>query len=250
VLASILLGGFAVTLVLRAVASVAPIAAPFGVAALHGALLVTAIGWAAHDGGWDPRPLQAAIVLCLLVAACLTAADRRAGIAYLGLGAVLAVAAASGRLEPLGVRAVSARWVAVGVALGAVLGGHLLLSASRTVSFRVREDGVILYAAAFAYDIGANVPSAEGFFRGALFNRLQRRRTFAAAASSATAACIARYVADPVLPAGVDAMAGAIFYILVLSVVTAWLLWRTGSLLPGIAAALAFFAAWRLLAAT
>ena len=45
--------------------------------------------------------------------------------------------------------------------------------------------------AALAYDVGANVLAAECFFRGALFNRAQRRWSFAAAAALASGLIIA-----------------------------------------------------------
>lgn len=218
------------------------------VTTLQAALLATAIGWAAHDARWDARWLQAAIVALLAVAGAASLVERRGGFLYLVVGGALVAAGTRGRLEPLGVRGVSVVWIVLGVGVGAVLGGHLLIAASRTVSFHVRDDGAIVYLAALAYDLGANVPAAEGFFRGALFNRLQRRGSFATAAAISSAACVIRYVIDPQLPSAVDTVAGAVFYILVLSIANAWLLWRTGSLLPGVGAAVTFFAAWRLLA--
>jgi len=46
----------------------------------------------------------------------------------------------------------------------------------------------------------------------------------------------------------VEIVAGMLFYISLLSVTSAWLFWRSGSLVPGALAAGLFFAAYRLLA--
>src|SRR5439155_18457685 len=76
-----------------------------------------------------------------------------------------------GRLATLGLAGpVPGRALLAAVALGAFLGGPLLVSPSLTLGVRLRPDpGGVL--SALAYDAGANVLAAECFFRGALFNR-------------------------------------------------------------------------------
>jgi hypothetical protein len=131
------------------------------------------------------------------------------------------------------------------VVLGAFLGGHLLVSASLTLGVRLRLDRTVL--AALVYDVGASVPAAECFFRGALFNRAQRRWSAAAGWALATVAYVARYLVDPLLPKSVEWLVGAAFYLTLLSAGNCWLFWWSGSLVPGGVAALLFFAAYRLL---
>src|SRR5438876_8806410 len=92
---------------------------------------------------------------------------------------------------------VSPRPVVVAVLAGAGLASHLLISASRTLGVQVRVDHGSDVLAAIAYDLGANVLAAECFFRGALFNRAQRRWAFAGAAPIATAASVLRYGVHP-----------------------------------------------------
>ena len=89
--------------------------------------------------------------------------------------------------------------------------------------------------------------AAECLFRGALFNRAQRRWSFATALALATAAYVARYLVDPLLPKSVEWVVGAVFYLTLLSAGNCWLFWWSGSLVPGVVSALVFFAAYRLL---
>lgn len=215
----------------------------------HGALIGMALGWAGADGvpAWNPGGATVGLVALLALAATATAVDPRGALAYLAVPLGLVPLAARGRLVPLGVvRPVPAAALPIGLAAGAALGGHLLLSAALARRYPVRDDG--LYLAALAYDLGANVLWGEGFFRGALFNRVQRRASFAAAATLSTAACLARYLIDPLLPKTVDVVIGAVVYLTLLSMANAWLLWWSGSLLPALASAFVFFAAYRLLA--
>lgn len=220
------------------------------VTAGHAALLGTALAWAAHDGRvtWNPRR---AIALGSGLLA-LGALGRWLGLA----GAVLSLAVPvwfaalglTGRLAPLGVRLPRPPAAGlVGAAAGALLGAHLLLTASRTLGYQLRGDGLAPWGAAFAYDLGANVLVTESFCRGALFGRVWRRESFAAGAVVSTAACVARYVADPLLPKTVEVLVGTMLYVTLLSLANAWLRAWSGSLLPGIAGALVFFAAWRAL---
>src|SRR5262249_2790906 len=112
---------------------------------------------------------------------------------------------------------------------------------------RIQSAGAFLQA--LAYDAGANVLVAECFFRGALFDRLQRHWSFWPAAAVATVACVLRYVVDPLLPKSVELVVGAVFYTGLQSLASCWLLWWSGSLVPGYVSGLGFFAAYRLLKA-
>ena len=154
--------------------------------------------------------------------------------AYLALPLWLALLAGRGRLSAVGVRRPE-RGIAilVGLGLGAALGGHLLLSATLSLGYRVRQDGLGAYLATFAYDVGANVPSSELFFRGVLFDHLQRRWSFVTGAAVATAAYLVRYLLDPRLPGTTEAMVGGVVYLSLLSLGNCWVFWWSGSLIPG-----------------
>lgn len=214
---------------------------PAAIAGAHGALLGVALAWAGARG------VTLAVPAILLVAASTAAAVDRAGVVtYLAVPLWLGALARGGRLAALGLGArPRLRCVVVGLVVGAGLGAHLLATASRTLGYHIAPGPASV--AAIAYDLGANVVSAECFFRGALFNRLQRRWSFAAAAAVATAAALARYLVDPLLPKGAGAVLGGLFYLTLLGVANCWLLWWSGSLVPGLLAALGFFAAYRLL---
>jgi hypothetical protein len=70
---------------------------------------------------------------------------------------------------------------------------------------------------------------------------------FAAATALATAACLVRYLLDPLLPRTVEMAVGAVFYLTLLAVAGCWLLRWSGSLVPGYVAAVLFFTAYRTL---
>jgi hypothetical protein len=215
-----------------------------GLAVAHGALLGTALAWTAAGAGrarWSP--LEAALVLG--AAAAGAALHPLGALAYAAVPAWLVWRHAAW----LGARA----WrpvpaVAAGAAFGLLLGAHLLVNTALTFGYRVRTGPLVELANWWAYDLGANVLTAELFFRGALFERIYRRWSFAPAAAISTAAAIARYLADPLLPHSPEIAAGATFYMAVLGVGNCWLLARTGSLGPALAAAGFFFGAYRLLA--
>ena len=137
--------------------------------------------------------------------------------------------------------------LAIGFAVGAFLGAHLLVTASLTFGYGVSVASLAGYATALAYDAGANALSAEWLFRGALFSHWWRHWGFWGAAATATAMGLLRYLLDPALPQTAEARAGAIFYLAALglaaSVLRAW----SGSLVPGYLASIAFFAAYRTL---
>lgn len=216
----------------------------------HGGLLAVAITWGAADAGVRLPPRAPWMVIGLVgVGATATAFDPRAAVVSLATPVWLAVLARRGWLVGLGLHPrVQLRPILVGAALGAVLGGHVLYSASQTLGHPLRAEGWLLVLALWAYDIGANILSAECFFRGALFNRLQRRWSFAAAAVVATAAVLLRYLVDPLLPGHVEVLAGALFYMSILGAANCRLLWFSGSLVPGLVSSLLFFLAYRLLA--
>ena len=214
-----------------------------GVAAGQGALLATALAWA----GCGSRPGLVGVVLLACSAAAATLGPPGA-LGYASVPLWLAWRARGGRLAGLGLCGPVPRTALLAGALaGAFLGGHLLVSASLTLGVRLRTDAGVAVLSALAYDLGANVPATECFFRGALFNRAQRRWSFGAALALSTAACVARYLLDPLLPKSVELVAGAAFYVTLLSGVNCWLFWWSGSLVPGLTAALLFFAAYRLL---
>lgn len=212
------------------------------VVAGHGALLATALAWATRAVG----PAWVALLL-LGGAAAASRLGPPGALAYLGPALWVARLAARGRLTPLGLGPrVPRRALAAGVGIGVFLGAHLLVSASRTFGYQVRADPAEV-AVWMAYDLGANVLAAECFFRGALFNRVQRRASFATGAIVSTAACLIRYLVDPLLPRTAALLIGSVFYLSLVSVGNCWLLWWSGSTVPGVAASLVFFAAYRLL---
>jgi hypothetical protein len=222
-----------------------------GVAAGQGALLATALAWAACDAPGARRRVTRLPVVLVVAAVVLAGVRPWGALAYLLVPATMALLARDGRLRSLGLGVpLTGRALLLGVLGGAFLGGHLLVCAARTFGYRLRTDDLGPALAGIAYDAGANLIAAECFFRGALFNRLARRWSFGPAAVVSTLACVLRYVVDPLLPKQVELVVGAIFYIALQSVVSAWLLWWSGSVLPGIASGLLFFAAYRLLGVT
>lgn len=220
------------------------------IAAGHGAMLATALTWAAADARppWNARWSALITIVLLGLGTAASTLGEWGAVAYLGVPLWLALLTARGRLAPLGLSfPVPAIAVMLGLGIGLALGGHLLLSAGRTLGYRLRDDGLAAYLAAVAYDVGANVPSSEGFFRGALFNRAQRLAPFGPAVVLSVGAALVRYVADPLLPKTVEVMAGTLLYIALLGVTNAWLLSWSGSLVPALVSSLVFFAAYRML---
>jgi hypothetical protein len=219
------------------------------VTAAHGALLSASLGRAAALGAWPAAGAVTLTIALLALGAGGAALGPGGAVAHVLLPAWLLGLAARGRLTALGLRRpLAGAWLLAGAGLGAALGGHLLLSAALTLGYRLRHDGLASYLAALAYDLGANVPSGELFFRGVLFDHLQRRRSFTAGAAVATGAYLGRYLLDPRLPATVETITGAVLYLSLLSLGNCWLVWRSGNLGPALASSLAFFAAYRALA--
>jgi hypothetical protein len=151
-------------------------------------------------------------------------------------------------LRAMGVGTARVSHAMVGLGVGAFLGAHLLITASRTLGYRLQPSGLPAYLGALAYDAGANALTAEWLFRGAVFSLLWRRGTFWPAAQLATTLSVVRYLLDPALPHAAEARAGAVFYLGLVGLVGCALRAWSGSLLPGYLAAMAFFAAYRLLA--
>jgi membrane protease YdiL (CAAX protease family) len=219
------------------------IVAVVGVAVGHGTLLMVA--FASADTGWR-RPTLVVVGL-LAAAAALSRAGLAGPLAYLLVPAVIwCLARRRPAWEALGITtAVPLRAALVGLASGLCLGAHLLITASRTLGYQVGGLSVGAYAVAIGYDLGANVVSAECLFRGALFNGLQRRWPFWAAAVVSTLAEVVRYVVDPSLPKSADAIAGAVFYVVLLGIASCALFRWSGSLVPGAIGRLSFFAVYR-----
>jgi hypothetical protein len=217
-----------------------------GGGAAQGSLLACAVAWIAgrSERAADLRPLG--IAMTALGGAVAAASMPGGAIAY--LLAPLWLWRRRARLPALGLHAAPApRLLLAGLGLGAVLGAHLIITASLTLGYRVMRPAASDLVPWLAYDLGANVLAAECFFRAALFDRAQRRWSFGVATALSTAACVVRYLADPLLPPTLEVLAGAAFYITLLSVGNCWLYWRTGSVTPGLVAGYAFFAVYRLL---
>jgi hypothetical protein len=220
------------------------VAAVTGVAALHGGLIVAALVWS----GISLR--EASVVVALIVLARIAAAvDPMGALAYLLTPCWLARLAVQGRLRRLGL---AAPWpwgaMVIGGLAGVALAVHLITCASRTLGYVVRYDAAVLLPA-LAYDLGANVLSAELFFRGALLQHLWRRWAFEVALVAAAGAAAVRYCFDPFVAAP-ELRVGAAVYMVLLALLNGGLYRWSGSLLPGIVAATVFFACYRLLGST
>jgi hypothetical protein len=217
--------------------------------AAHGGLL--ALGWLlATDAapGWAGPVVRLGVTV--LVASTAARLHPLGALAFLFVPGVLLVEA--GRrpcLRAIGLRGARPVHAVAGLAVGAFLGAHLLVTASRTFGYRLQIGGLTTYLSALAYDVGANALSAEWAFRGAMFSWLWRRWSFWPAALVTTALSLLRYLLDPALPHAAEARAGAVFYLGLVGLIACALRAWSGSLLPGYLAALAFFAAYRMLAA-
>jgi hypothetical protein len=230
-----------------AFAGLAPafLARAVGAGVAQGALLATAVAWmvARQDPSRDLLPAGIAVVA---LAGAVGAASAPLGAAAYLLAPVW-LWRRRARLRALGFGAPNVRLSLAGAALGAVLGAHLVITSSLTLGYRIGLPAALDLGPWLAYDLGANVLAAECFFRGALFDRAQRRWSFGTAAALSTAACLARYLIDPLLPRTLEVAAGAAFYVALLSAGNCWLYWRSGSVVPGVASGFVFFAVYRLL---
>jgi len=219
------------------------------VTAGHGALIATALAWTARDDAdaWDPRRATAVALVLIAAGASLAASARHGAFGHLLLPVAGLVLIRRGRLAGVGLESrPPLRAVVVGAGVGAFLGAHLLLSASLTHGHGLRGDGLVAWLAAVSYDAGLNVVSSELLFRGALLRRALARWPLAPAIALSTGASLARYLVDPLLPGAVETVVGAVAYLTLLGVASAWLAWWSASVAPAMAASLAFFAAYRL----
>lgn len=227
--------------------ALAAVGRPVQGAAVHGGFI--ALGWIiALEGrpGWA-RP-AARLAAALFAAFALSGLGMWGSLAHL-ITPLLLIREATRQpaLRRVGLVAPErAHALVLGVAAGAFLGSHLLVSASRTLGYAARPDPHV-FIAALGYDLGANALSAEWLFRGALFSHWWRRWGFWAAASASTGLGLVRYLLDPWLPRTVEVGAGAVFYLAALGLCASGLRAWSGSLLPGYLASLAFFAAYRML---
>ena len=216
-------------------------------AAVHGGFI--AMGFVVAFGGapaWR-RPAMR-LAAAMLVAFAASRWEPWGCVAFIAVpGLLLRESRAHAALARTGPGLPSPRVALLGAASGAFLGGHLLISASMTFGHPVRPPGTDVYLAALMYDVGASALSAEWLFRGALFSHWWRHWGFWTAAGLSTAASLVRYVLDPALPRTLEMTAGAVFYMALLGLYASGLRARSGSLVPGYLATVAFFAAYRML---
>jgi hypothetical protein len=228
-----------------------------GVAVVHGGLLATAIAWIRRDRGLgrglgEPVPHRLIVLLApalaLALASTVSHMSSVGGIAYMAVPVM--VWGLGGRalltLTPTS-PVVRVRSLLVGALVGAALGAHLVVAASRTLGHHPRVGEISALFSALAYDVGANALSAEAFFRGALWRRLYYQGSLRAAVAISTAACVGRYLVDPLLPKTLEMAVGATFYVAVLGAANCFLLRWSGGLAPGYVASCVFFTAYRLL---
>jgi hypothetical protein len=214
-----------------------------GAGAAQGALLATAVTWTQSR----PRSRTAPAMAAAVVFVGAVGATLPASVAIAYLVAPVWLWTQRCKLPGLGLTRPPIGMCVAGAALGTLLGAHLLLTASLTLGYGVRVATPAHLVSWLAYDAGANVLTTEAFFRGALFDRAQRRWPFAMASTLVTVVCLARYLVDPLLPHSLEVMAGAVFYLTLLSVANCWMYWRSGSIVPGVVAGVAFFICYRLL---
>lgn len=213
------------------------------IAAGHGALMATALAWAGL-----PVTTSAVAIGLVTLGAAAAHVHPAGALAHLALPLFIHRLARSGRLGALGLDVPSPPGaLLLGALVGLGLGGHLLLSATLTLGYRIGVDPQ-QYLAAILYDVGAQVLATELFFRGALFNRAQRRWPLGRALLVAVGATLVRYLVDPLLPRSAEAVLGMTFYVSLLAAASGWLFWRFGTPVPGMVAGLGFFAAYRALA--
>src|SRR5262245_52143968 len=179
-------------------------------AALHAGFF--AAGWAfSLEGraGWYRPALR--IGTLLLVASVASQVTGWGAAAYLVVPLALIIEARRWQRSAMaGLAMPNLRSAIVGVAAGAFLGGHLLLTSALTLGYVVRIDSAADYLGAVAYDVGANALGAEWLFRGALFSRWWRRWPFVLAAALATGGAVCRYLFDPNLPTALETRLGAV----------------------------------------
>jgi hypothetical protein len=212
---------------------------------------------------FDGTPWRVLAVLAVVVASAVIAAQsgyvRDTTLSRIAMWALhaglittaLGWAAADDPVHPLRALGLAVRpsrtAVAAAVGIGSGLAVHLLVTASRTLGYPVVIDSPSRMLAALPYDVLLNVPGAEAFFRGALFNRSQRRWSFTTALIISTLASVLRYLIDPALPKIPEVLLGAIFYVGLIGVANGWLVWWSGSLVPPLLVSVLFFTVYRAL---
>ena len=219
-----------------------------GVVGFHGGLLSSALASAGRgSSGWGIP-----VLVCtgfLLLGATLSHIMAWGSLSYVLVPGAIGVLAS--RRRELGVLGLVLRWdpraLVLGLGVGLFLGIHLLITTALTLGYQIRVFPLAPVLTALAYDVGANVCSAECFFRGALFGHWQRRWGFWEAASAATALFVIRNLIDPALPHTLEAVTGALFYLSLLGLSGCALVRWSGSLLPSALAFVLFFAAYRTL---
>ena len=216
-------------------------AAVAAVAAVHGGLIAAALL------SMGVSVTEAAIPIALLAFARVVVAVHPLGaIAYLAIPLWLAHLVRVGVLRSAGLgRPWPWRAIVVAALGGAALALHLFACASRTLGYGIHVLPAIVLPA-LAYDLGANVISAELFFRGELLSSAWRRQSFALALALATAATAVRYCADPFV-ATTELRLGAAVYMTLLAILNGLLYRWAGSVLPGLTASTVFFVAYRLI---
>lgn len=214
--------------------------------AVHAGLI--AIGWlvaTAATPGW--RAPVARLAFAVILASIVARVTTWGPLALLLVPALLIHETRElPSMRAIGISGARPIHLITGLAAGGFLGLHLLITASLTFGYRVHA-GTAAYASALAYDVGANVLSAECLFRGALFTACWRRSSFWPAALATTSLGVLRYLLDPALPPAAEARAGAIFYLGLAGLTACALRAWSGSLLPGYLTGLAFFVAYRTL---
>ncbi len=220
---------------------------PVAAAGCHGGLLAAAFAAAwGRSPGWK-RPAWLLTALLFLASASTQLAPWGAAAYLLVPAALSALGWRRVELRRIGWRPARPLALLLGAGVGAFLGAHLLLSASRTFGYSTRLNPLGPLLAAVAYDAGANVLSSELFFRGVIFNFWHRRSGFWTGALISTAACLFRYLLDPALPRSLEVTIGALFYVTLLGLTACLLFAASGSVLPSLLAACVFFGAYRTL---
>jgi Type II CAAX prenyl endopeptidase Rce1-like len=217
--------------------------------ATNGGLLAVALAWGSADAGKVlPRGSTTAAIVLIAAGTLGATLNENGAVAFVAAAAWFSTLAARGYLVGLGLASgIAVRPLLLGGVIGLLLGGHLLLSASQTLGHPPHVGAWPAILTRWTYDLGANVISAESFFRGALFNRLQRRWSFGPAAAVSAGGTLLRYLIDPLLPGDIEVLIGAALYLTALGVINCWLVWWSGHLGPALLVSALFFLAYRTL---
>jgi len=219
----------------------------FAGAAVHAGFL--GIGWvviAGQRAAWRGPVLRLAAVV--LAASLVSRLGGWAPLAYLIVpAAVLTETRGRAEFTASGLAWPDLGAATLGVAGGAFLGIHLLVTSSLTFGHLVRVDEAGAYWTAAAYDVGISALTVEWLFRGALFSTAWRCWAFAPAVAFSTGLTVLRYVLDPNLPATPEVWLGAALYTGLIGAAACALRAWSRSLLPGYLMTVTFFLAYRAL---